>query len=91
MNILVNILVLMNIFSHKFTSKKARSRYSSYLQSCNSDKTFISQIYIELSVVLIEKLDFFSALGDVKLIATLIMIMKPTNLSHIQSELQNDT
>ena len=35
-----------------------------------------------------EKLDFLAP-GDVKLIATLIT--KPTNLSHIQSELQSDT
>ena len=60
----------------------------SYLQSCNSNKTFISQIYIELSVAW-EKCLVFSAPGDVKLIATLIM--KPTNLSHAQSELRNDT
>ena len=87
MNILVNILVLI-FFSHNVTSKKAKSRTSSYLQSCNSNKTFISQIYIELSVAW-EKSLIFSAPRNLKLIATLIT--KPTNLSHVQSELQNDT
>ena len=35
---------------------------SSYLQSCNSNKTFISQIYIELSVAW-EKSLIFQPLG----------------------------
>ena len=49
----------------------AISRTSLYLQSCNSNKTFISQIYIELSVIW-EKSLIFSAPGDLKVIATLI-------------------
>ena len=44
--------------------------------------------FIELSVAS-EKSLIFSASGHLKLITTLIT--KPTNLSHIQSELQNDT
>ena len=71
------------IISHP---RKQEVDTSSYLQSCNSNETFISQI--ELSVAR-EKSLIFSAPGDVKLIATLIM--KSTNLSHVQSELQNDT
>ena len=44
--------------------------------------------FIELSVAW-EKSLIFSAPGDLKLIETLITTL--TNLSHIQSELQNDT
>ena len=44
--------------------------------------------FIELLVAW-EKSLIFSAPGDLKLIATLNT--KPTNLSHIESELQNDT
>ena len=71
-------------FSHNFTSKKAKSR------TCNHT-TVIGLSYlrfIELLVAL-EKSLILSVPGDLKLIATLIT--KPTNLSHIQSELQNDT
>ena len=36
---------------------------SSYFQSCNSNKSFISQIYIELSVAREKSLIFFSPWG----------------------------
>ena len=73
--------------------RKQEVHTSSHLQSCNSNKTFISQIYIELLVAW-EKSLIFSAPGDVKLIATLTTKSKSkskSNLSHAHSELQNDT
>ena len=74
-------------FSYNFTSKKAKVEL---LYICNH-ATVIRLSYlrfIELSVGWAKSL-IFSVPGDLKLIATLIT--KLTNLSHIQSELQNDT
>ena len=88
MNILVNILVLMNIFSAIILYP--RKQKVELLHICNH-ATVIRLSYLRLYRAvgrLGEKFDFLAP-WDVKLIATLIT--KPTNLSHIQSELQNDT
>ena len=61
-------------------SKKARSRTSLYLQSCNGNETFIFQIYRAVSH-LGESLIFLSVPWDLRLYTTLIT--KPTNQSHI--------